>query len=186
MKRLTEIPELISTLIFHWTAIGRLDKLWASNEYAELISFCDLMLSKDPSDYLALFYRGLANEKTNRFEIAIKDLIKSETMLVTYKQKSLVKEYFVRIPIQLSRIYGRLQNMEKAFDYADKAVQANNEEIDGLKWRASLKEGTGNLLGASEDLNIALRRRPNDKSLTKLRDRLTHLIIEDKRERAGR
>jgi hypothetical protein len=65
-------------------------------------------------------------------------------------------------------------------------VQADNEEIDGLKWRASLKEDFGDYIGASEDLNEALKRRPSDKVLVKMRDRLTYMIIQDKRETASR
>lgn len=107
-------------------------------------------------------------------------------MLTTYKAKSLLKEYFTRIPIQISRVYRKLHDNVNASEYADKAVQADNKEIDGLKWRASLKEDFGDYVGASEDLNEALKRRPKDKTLTKMRDRLTYIIIEDKRETANR
>ena len=144
------------------------------------------MLTKNPTDYLAFYYRGLSNEMLNQFDLAIEDFNKSEMTLTTYKRKALLKEYFTRIPIQLSRVYRKMQDKEKAFDYADKAVEANKEEIDGLKWRASLKEDFGDYLGASEDLNEALKRRPKDKSLVKLRDRLTYIIIEDRRETASR
>ena len=117
------------------------------------------MLTKNPTDYLAFYYRGLSNEMLNQFDLAIEDFNKSEMTLTTYKRKALLKEYFTRIPIQLSRVYRKMQDKEKAFDYADKAVEANKEEIDGLKWRASLKEDFGDYLGASEDLNEALKRR---------------------------
>lgn len=165
--------------------MGQLHKLWTSKEYHELISFCNLMLSKNPTDYLAFYYRGLSNEMLNQYNLAIEDFRTSEMTLTTYKRKTLLKEYFTRIPIQLIRVYSKMQDKEKAFDYADKAVQADDEEIDGLKWRATLKEDFGDYLGASEDLNEALKRRPRDKTLTKLRDRLTYIIIEDKRETAS-
>lgn len=173
-------------MTFHWTAMGRLQKLWTAKEYEELISFCNLMLTKNPADYLAFYYRGLGHEELKQFDLAIDDLKASETSLLTYKRKKLLKEYFTRIPIQLSRVYRKKQDKEKAFDYADKAVQSDNEEIDGLKWRASLKEDFGDYVGASEDLNEALKRKPADKALTKMRDRLTYIIIEGKRETAGR
>ena len=173
-------------MTFHWTAMGRLHKLWTAKEYEELISFCNLMLTKNPTDYLAFYYRGLGHEELKQFDLAIDDFKTSETSLLTYKRKTLLKEYFTRIPIQLSRVYRKKQDKEKAFDYADKAVQADNKEIDGLKWRASLKEDFGDYVGASEDLNEALKRKPADKTLTKMRDRLTYIIIEDKRETASR
>lgn len=166
--------------------MGRLEKFWTSEEYGQLISFCDLMLDKNPTDYLAFYYRGLGNEMLKRFDLSIADFEKSEMMLATYKLKSLRKEYFTRIPIQVSRVYRKLLDNVKALEYADKAVQVDNKEIDGLKWRASLKEDLGDFVGASEDLNEALKRRPKDKILTKLRDRLTFIIIEDKRETASR
>ena len=166
--------------------MGRLHKLWTEKEYEELISFCNLMLTKNPTDYLAFYYRGLGHEELKQFDLAIDDFKTSETSLLTYKRKTLLKEYFTRIPIQLSRVYRKKQDKEKAFEYADKAVQADNKEIDGLKWRASLKEDFGDYVGASEDLNEALRRKPADKILTKMRDRLTYIIIEDKRETASR
>lgn len=166
--------------------MGRLHKLWTAKEYEELISFCNLMLTKNPTDYLAFYYRGLGHEELKQFDLAIDDFKTSETSLLTYKRKTLLKEYFTRIPIQLSRVYRKKQDKEKAFDYADKAVQADNKEIDGLKWRASLKEDFGDYVGASEDLNEALKRKPADKTLTKMRDRLTYIIIEDKRETASR
>ena len=144
------------------------------------------MLTKNPTDYLAFYYRGLGHEELKQFDLAIDDFKTSETSLLTYKRKTLLKEYFTRIPIQLSRVYRKKQDKEKAFDYADKAVQADNKEIDGLKWRASLKEDFGDYVGASEDLNEALKRKPADKTLTKMRDRLTYIIIEDKRETASR
>ena len=144
------------------------------------------MLSKNPTDYLAFYYRGLGNEELKQFDLAIDDFKTSETLLTTYKRKTLLKDYFTRIPIQLSRVYRKKQDKEKAFDYADKAVQADSREIDGLKWRASLKEDFGDYIGASEDLNAALKRKPNDKTLMKMRDRLTYIIIEDKRETASR
>ncbi len=173
-------------MAFRWTAMGRLYKLWTAEEYEDLISLCNLMLSKNPTDFLAFYYRGLSNEGLKQFDLAIDDFMTSEQILTTYKRKSLVRDYFTRIPIQISRVYRKKQDKEKTIEYADKAVQADNEEIDGLKWRASLKEDFGDYMGASEDLNEALRKRPNDKTLTKLRDRLTFIIIEDKRETASR
>lgn len=184
--KIIQIPKLISYLGWRWKAMGQLDKLWATKNYEELISFCDTMLSKNSADYLAFYYRGLANEMLNLFEESIADLKKSEIALTNHKRKSLVKEYISKIPIQISRVYRKLQDKEKAFEYADKAVLADNSEIDGLKWRATMKEDFGDYLGASEDLNEALKRRPTDKTLIKLRDRLTYIIIEDRRETANR
>jgi tetratricopeptide (TPR) repeat protein len=186
MKKLTEIPKLISYLTFQWRAGGRLHKLFTAKEYDELISFCNLMLSKNPADYLAFYYRGLGNEELKQFDLAIDDFKTSESSLTKYRLKTLLKEYFTRIPIQISRVYRKKQDKEKAIDYADKAVQADNKEIDGLKWRAFLKEDFGDYIGASEDLNEAIKRKPADKALIKMRDRLTYIIIEDKRETASR
>lgn len=140
------------------------------------------MLAKNPADYLAFYYRGLGHEELKQFDSAIDDFKTSETSLSTYKRKDLLKEYFTRIPIQLSRVYRKKQDKEKAFYYADKAVQADNKGIDGLKWRAFLKEDFDDYIGASEDLNEALKRKPSDKVLMKMRDRLTFIIIEDKKE----
>ncbi len=173
-------------MTFHWTAMRRLHKLWTAKQYEDLILFCNLMLSKSPTDYLAFYYRGLANGELKQFDLAIDDFKTSETLLTTYKRKTLLKEYFTRIPIQLSGVYRKMRNKEKALEYADKAVLADSKEIDGLKWRDTLKEDFGNYIGASEDLNEALKRRPKDKTLLKLRDRLTFIIIEDKRETASR
>ena len=166
--------------------MGRLHKLLTAKQYDELISFCNLMLSKNPTDYLAFYYRGLANEELKQFDLAIDDFKTSETLLTTYKRKSLLKEYFTRIPIQLSRVYRKKQDKEKTIEFADKAVQADNEETDGLIWRASLKEGFGDNIGASEDLNEALKRKPTDKKIKQMRDGLTYKIIQDRRETASR
>jgi tetratricopeptide (TPR) repeat protein len=186
MKKIKEISKLISYLAWQWRANGRLQKLWTSKEYVELLSFCNLMLRKNPMDYLAFYYRGLSNEALNLFDESIADFKKSEIMLRTFKAKRLLNDYFTRIPIQISRVYRKLQDHVMAVEYADKAVQANNKQIDGLKWRASLKEEFGDYIGACEDLNEALKRRPKDKILTKMRNRLTYIIIEDKRETANR
>jgi len=186
MSKLKKLLKLISYLTFQWTAMGRLHKLWTAKEYEELISFCNLMLSKNPTDYLALYYRGLGNEELKQFDLAIDDFKSSESSLTTYKRKALLKDYFTKIPIQISRVYRKKLDKEKTFEYADKAAQAGNEEIDGLKWRASLKEDIGDYIGASEDLNEALKRRPSDKVLINMRDRLTYMIIQDKRETANR
>jgi tetratricopeptide (TPR) repeat protein len=186
MSKLTKIPKLISYLTFHWTAMGRLHKLWTAKEYEQLISFCNHMLTKNPTDYLAFYYRGLGHEALKQLDSAIEDFKTSETSLSTYQRKNLLKEYFTRIPIQLSRVYRKKQDKEKTLYYADKAVQADNEEIEGLKWRAFLKEDSGDFIGASEDLNEAMKRRPTEKTLVKMRDRLTYMIIEDKKETAGR
>lgn len=144
------------------------------------------MLNKNPTDYLAFYYRGLGNEELKKFDLAIEDFKTSGSLLTTYKRKTFLKEYFTRIPIQISRVYRKKQDKEKTFDYADKAVQADKEEIDGLKWRASLKEDMGDYIGASEDLNEALKRKPTDKTLLKMRDRVTYIIIEDKRKTVSR
>ncbi len=144
------------------------------------------MLSKNSTDYLAFYYRGLANEELNLFAESIEDFKKSSEMLSTYRLKSYAKWYFSRIPIQISRLYRKLQDKESAFDYADKAVQADKVEIDSLKWRASLKEDFGDNMGALEDLNEALRRRPKDKATLKMRNRLTYIVIQDQREKASR
>jgi tetratricopeptide (TPR) repeat protein len=173
-------------MAFRWTATGRLYKLWTAKEYEDLISLCNLMLSKNPTDYLAFYYRGLGNEELKQFDLAIDDFMTSEKILTTNKRKDLVRDYFTRIPIQISRVYRKKQDKEKTIEYADKAVQADLKEIDGLKWRASLKEDFGDLIGASEDLNEAIKRKPADKILIKMRDRLTYRIIEDKRETASR
>ncbi|MBA4055310.1 MAG: hypothetical protein C0490_11410 [Marivirga sp.] len=186
MKKLTEIPQLISYLIFHWRAMGQLDKLWTSKNYIELISFCNTMLSRNQTDYLAFYYRGLANEELNLFDESVEDFKKSSAALTTYKLASFAKWYVTRIPIQLSRVYRKKQDKEKAFEYADKAVRASTKEIDGLKWRASLKEDFGDNIGALEDLNEALRRKPKDKAILKMRDRLSYIVIQDKRETASR
>lgn len=166
--------------------MGRLHRLWAAKEYEQLISFCNLMLTRNPTDYLAFYYRGLGHEGLKQFDSAIDDFKTSEVSLSTYKRKALLKEYFTRIPIQLSRVYRKQQNKEKAIDYADKAVEADPEEIDGLIWRASLKEDFDDYTGASEDLNEALKRKPSDKALKEMRNRLTYIIIEDKRETTRR
>jgi tetratricopeptide (TPR) repeat protein len=185
MKKLTKIPKLISYIAFRWTAMRRLDKLWISKEYQELISFCNLMLTKNSTDYSALYYRGLGNEELKQFDLAIEDFKASETLLTTYKRKSFIKEYFTKIPIQISRVYRKKQNKEKAFEYANKAVQADKEEIAGLIWRASLKEDIRDNIGALEDLNEALKRRPTNKVVLKMRDRLTYIVIQSKREAAN-
>lgn len=166
-------------------ATGRLYKLWATKEYEDLISLCNLMLDKNPNDYLAFYYRGLGNEMLKQFDLAIDDFKTSESLLTTNKFKNLLKEYFTRIPIQISRIYRKKQDKEKTFDYADKSVKADKEEIDGLKWRSSLKEEIGDYIGAVDDINEALRRKPNNKILIKMKERLIYIIIQKKRETAS-
>ncbi len=186
MSKLTKIPKLISYLTFRWTATGRLYKLWTAKKYDDLILLCNLMLSKNQADYLAFYYRGLANEELKQLDLAIDDLKTSENLLTKYKRKSWLTEYSARIPIQISRLYRKKRDKEKTFEYADKAVQADNKETDGLIWRASLKEYYGDYIGASEDLNEALKRKPTDKKIRKMRDELTYSIIEDKKETASR
>lgn len=173
-------------MAFRWTAMRRLYKLWTAKKYEDLISLCNLMLSKNQADYLAFYYRGLANEELRQLDLAIDDLKTSQSLLTTNRRKNWVIEYLTKIPIQLSRVYRKKQDKEKALDYADKAVQADNKETDGLKWRAFLKEDFGDYIGASEDLNEALKRKPADKSLIKMRDRLTYMIIQNTREMASR
>jgi len=166
--------------------MGRLDRLWTSNKHNEVISFCNVLLTKNPTDLFAFYYRGLSNEKLNLLDESLEDFKQAETILTNYKRTALIKDYFTKIPVQMSRVYKKLQNTEKAFEYADKAVQADKSEIDGLKWRAFLKEDLGDLIGASEDINEAMRRRPKDKVIVKMRDRLTYFIIQDKKETANR
>src|SRR5688500_16327193 len=134
MLRLRNIPKLISYLMWHWKATGQLDKLWTSNRYQELISFCNELLTKNPTDFFAFYYRGLSKEKLSLLNESLEDFKQSEITLSNYKRKALLKDYFTKIPIQISRVYRKLQEKEKSFDYADKAVQADMTEIDGLKW----------------------------------------------------
>ena len=173
-------------MTFHWKAMGRLHRLWTAKEYEDLISFCNLMLAKNPTDYLAFYYRGLANEELKQFDLAIDDFKTSENVLTRDRGRNFVKEYFTRIPIQISRVYRKKRDKEKTIEYADKAVLADNKETDGLIWRASLKEYYGDYIGASEDLNEALKRKPTDKKIKQMRDGMTYKIIEDKRYTASR
>jgi hypothetical protein len=70
------------------------------------------MLTKNPTDYLAFYYRGLGNEELKKFDLAIDDLKTSEALLTTYKRKNLLREYLTRIPIQISRVYRKKQDKE--------------------------------------------------------------------------
>jgi tetratricopeptide (TPR) repeat protein len=153
-----------------------------SKDYEELISCCNMMLTRTPTDYLPFYYRGLGNEELKLFDLAITDFKTSEELLRTNSRKALFREYFTRIPIQLSRVYRKKQEIDKALVYADKAVQADNKGIDGLIWRASLKEDFQDFVGSSEDLNEALRRKPTNKALRRMRDGLTYKIIEQGKE----
>jgi len=186
MRRLKDLPKLISYLIWRWRTIGRLEKLWTSKDYTELIGQCDLMQSKNPKDYLAFYYRGLSYEALGLFEDSIRDFKQSELTLVNYKNESILKEYFSKIPIQISRVYRKMQNKEKAFEYADKSVLVDNSDVEGLKYRASLKADFEDNIGALEDLNEALKRRPSDKLILKMRDQLTYSVIQDQKETASR
>lgn len=172
--------------MWYWRAMEQLHKLWVSCKYDEVISFCNALLAKKPTDFFAFYYRGLANEKLGLLKESLGDFEQSYITLTNYKRKRLLKEYFTQIPIHISRIYRKMQDNEKAFEYADKAVEVDVTEIDGLKWRASLKEDNGDYTGASEDLNEAMKRGPKNKTLMKLRDRLTYIIIQDMRETASR
>lgn len=72
-------------------------------------------------------------------------------------------------------------------EFADKAVQADSQRADGLVWRSILKEQDfHDLIGASEDMNEALRRRPTDRVLRARRDGLTHDIVQVQRDKARR
>lgn len=139
------------------------------------------MLSKFPTDYLAFYYRGLAHEKLNELDLAIEDFNTSERFLFKAQRQSFLKEYFTKIPIHISRVYRKKQDLEKALEYADRAVQADNKETAGLIWRASLKKDMEDLSGASDDLNEALSRKPSDRKLKKMRDVLTYHIIQEQR-----
>jgi tetratricopeptide (TPR) repeat protein len=186
MRRLKDLPKLISYLIWRWRTIGHIEKLWTSKDYTELIGQCDLMQSKNPKDYLAFYYRGLSYEALGLFDDSIRDFMQSELTLINYKNESSVKEYFSKIPIQISRVYRKMQDKEKAFEYADKSVQADNTDVEGLKYRALLKADFEDNIGALEDLNEALKRRPGDKLILKLRNQLTYDVIQDHRETASR
>lgn len=186
MKKISEIPSLISDLLWSWRAIGQMNKSWASENYIDLISICDQMLRKRPNDYMAFYYRGLGNEFLNLYEDAISDYKQAAGILGKQKLNWFTRDYFSRIPIQLSRVYRKMQNNVKAFEYADKAIHIDQQKVDGLKWRASLKEENGDYIGAIEDLNEALKRRPKDRTLKKMRDRLTYIVINDSRETASR
>ncbi len=181
MKKLSEIPGFISYLIWRWRTMETIDKLWIAKNYTELISICDIMISKNPEDYMGFYYRGLSNEALAFYDNAINDLRQSEITIINFRRKSLVKEYFSKIPIQLSRVYRKMQDNEKAFEYAGKAIQVDREDVDGLKWRSSLKEDLGDYTGAIEDLNEALKRKPKEKIITRMRDRLIYILIEEKK-----
>jgi tetratricopeptide (TPR) repeat protein len=184
MEKLKKIPKLISYLIFQWKASRQLDRLWASKQHIEMISLCNIMISKSSIDYVAFYHRGLANEELHLYAEAIEDFKKSSEALASYRLKS--KWYLTKIPIQISRVYRKLQDRENAFDYADKAVQVDNKGINGLTWRASLKEDYGDNIGALEDLNLALSRRPKDKATLKMRNRLTYYVTEMQKYMASR
>jgi tetratricopeptide (TPR) repeat protein len=149
-------------------------------------SLCDEMLSKKQADHLAFYYRGLCNECLKLYNNSIQDFEQSEKALNNYKRKSLFKEYVSLIPIQMSRVYKKMQDNKKAIEYADKAVQSDNNDVNGLNYRASLKEDFGDNIGALEDLNQALKRRPNNKSILKMRDRMSYIVIQEQRERSNR
>jgi len=166
--------------------MGQVEKLWTGKNYIELINLCDEMLGKNRPDHLAFYYRGLANEALTLYDNSIRDFEQSNLTLHNYKRKSWFKEYFSKIPIQISRVYRKMQNKEKAFEYADKAVLADNEGVEGLRYRAALKRDFGDNIGALEDLNEALKRRPRDKGVLTMRDKQTYVVIQDQRETASR
>jgi tetratricopeptide (TPR) repeat protein len=186
MKTLGQPSKAISYFTFRRDAINRVTRLWQLKEYDQVISLTSSMLTKNPTDALAFYYRALSYEMLKLFELAVEDLAQAELNLSRSSQQGLLQEYFVKIPIQLSRVHRKLQNKEIALEYADTAVTADKHGIDGLLWRASLKEDFGDLVGASEDLNTALTRQPTNEGLKKSRDRLTYLIIEHKKYQANR
>ena len=149
-----------------------------------MISLCNTMISKSSIDYSAFYHRGLANEELHLFSEAIEDFKRSSDALASYRLKS--KWYLIKIPVQISRVYRKLQDKENAFVYADMAVRVDSKGINGLTWRASLKEDFGDNIGALEDLNMALSRRPKDKATLKMRNRLTYDVIEAQKYMANR
>jgi tetratricopeptide (TPR) repeat protein len=182
MIKLSNISKILFYLMRSWRAINRTEKLWNDKKYHELILFCDVLLQKNPHDDLALYYKGLANESLGFLDEAISYFQQAEKIVVDAKWRRYFLGYYSRIFIQLSVVYNKKQNRHMAFYYADKAILANNKAVNGLKWRATLKEDIGDYIGASEDLNEALRCRPKDAVLKKLRDRLTYTIVEERKE----
>jgi tetratricopeptide (TPR) repeat protein len=180
-KKIKKIPGLIPYLYFRWKAIGKLEKLWNSKRYIDLISFCCVLLAKNQADYTAFYYRGLAFEHLGLFAASVNDFKKANEYLV-YKHKFFSKWYLTMILIHLSRVYKKLQDNEKAFEYANKAVDADVAGIEALKWRASLKEDIDDNLGALEDWNEALRRKPKNDAVLRMRNRMTYVVIERQRE----
>lgn len=140
------------------------------------------MLEKNGKDLLAYYYRGISQRELGFLDASVADLWESEKVLKKQRWKWVVKDYYVKIPLQLSKTYVKMRNTKAAIDCAGVAINADLKDVDGLKWRATLKEEAGDVAGALEDVNEAMRRRPKDKALVKMRDRLTYVFIEDKKD----
>lgn len=171
---------------WHLIAKDKRRRLWSEKRYQDVLLLCNEMLERNPKDDLTWYYKGLANQSLNLLDEAIICFKQSEKLMTAVKWRWLHTDYSLWIFMQLSRVYEKKRNIDQALHYANKSVQADITKTEGLQWRASLREDLGDYLGASEDLNEALRRRPKDKAILELRDRMTYIIIEENRERASR
>lgn len=180
--KIKELPKSISSLVWRFGALVRTEKLYRSGNYIDLITLCDEILSKGKPDFLAFYYRGLANESLGFFDVAIADFEQAQGTLDKYKRKSWYTQDFIKVPIQISRVYLKLQNKSKAFEYADKAVIVAKNSTHGLEYRSWLKEEFDDYIGALEDMNEALKIKPKNRTALKMRDRLTYIVIQKQRE----
>jgi tetratricopeptide (TPR) repeat protein len=183
MMKTPKLFKALSFLIWEWKTTSRINRLFLERKYGEAISLCDEILARNPNDYVAYYRKGLANESLNLLDEAIRCFERAEALVLSTKWKWFVSDYPSWIPIRISRLYRRKQNIDQAMYYANKSVLADDRRIAGLLWRALLKEHLRDYIGASEDLDEALRREPKDRTALEERDRLSDFIGDGRPEK---
>lgn len=162
--------------IDQWRNIELIKKLHKSGQYLESNSICNKIIVLWPNSFYGYYYRGLNNEKLKLFKEAITDFEIAEVKLHNDKRKNLLDYYFAVIPLNLSHVHFKNQDIPNALQNVDRAIAIDTKSVEALNWRSTMKEDLNDIKGAIEDINEGLKRKPNNKGLIEKRNQLTYIL----------
>ncbi len=153
----------------------------------EAIGYLNQVLEKQPTNYLALYWRGKAWENWNHFEKAVEDYEKAlaihpefdparqgyaDSLNRVGRVREAVGQYDLlrrrqpensTIVLNLAGCWEDLHDLDKAQKFVDELLAENPDSVPALVERGRIGLRTGRVDQADESLGTALKSAPNDR-----------------------
>ena len=179
--KILKIPGAIKFIIQYERYLGKIKKYYKEKDHLKSIEWCNRLVEFDQDSYFGYYYKGmnslqlkLYSDSRDYFELAEKKLFKNRY------QKHL-KEYFQNLKLRISQSYYKELNYKEALQEIDKAIRQYPDFVDGYIYRIEIKEAAEDYDGALDDINLALKIKPDDKELISYKNHLVYNYIEDKK-----